>query len=53
MIPARSIFNEAYQASCWNDVAFIPATNEKAVSSEIPTCKEKNGDTFNAFYLLH
>ncbi len=24
-------FNEAYQASCWNDVAFIPATMKSSI----------------------
>ncbi|MGQ7113236.1 glycosyltransferase family 8 C-terminal domain-containing protein, partial [Escherichia sp. TWPC-MK] len=28
MFLCQKYFNEAYQASCWNDVAFIPATNE-------------------------
>ena len=46
--PCQKYFNEAYQASCWNDVAFIPATNEKQYQVKYQHAK-KNGDTFNAF----
>lgn len=46
--PCQKYFNEAYQASCWNDVAFIPATNEKQYQVKYQHVK-KNGDTFNAF----
>ncbi|EJK7337062.1 glycosyltransferase, partial [Escherichia coli] len=46
--PCQKYFNEAYQVSCWNDVAFIPATNEKQYQVKYQHAK-KNGDTFNAF----
>ncbi|MDU7282755.1 MAG: glycosyltransferase family 8 C-terminal domain-containing protein, partial [Escherichia coli] len=46
--PINTDFNEAYQVSCWNDVAFIPATNEKQYQVKYQHAK-KNGDTFNAF----
>ncbi|MBX8766285.1 glycosyltransferase [Shigella sonnei] len=46
--PCQKYFNEAYQASCWNDVEFIPATNEKQYQVKYQHAK-KNGDTFNAF----
>ncbi|MGQ7115266.1 glycosyltransferase family 8 C-terminal domain-containing protein, partial [Escherichia sp. TWPC-MK] len=39
----QKYFNEAYQASCWNDVAFIPATNEKQYQVKYQHAK-KNGD---------
>ena len=34
-------FNEAYQASCWNDVAFIPATNEQQYQVNNQQCIRK------------
>ncbi|MCC7989117.1 glycosyltransferase, partial [Escherichia coli] len=47
--PCQKYFNEAYQASCWNDVAFIPATNEKQYQVKSRHLK-RNGNIASSFY---
>ncbi len=47
--PCQKYFNEAYQASCWNDVAFIPATNEKQYQVKSRHLK-RNGNIPSSFY---
>ncbi|WP_395217035.1 glycosyltransferase family 8 C-terminal domain-containing protein, partial [Escherichia coli] len=47
--PCQNYFNEAYQASCWNDVAFIPATNEKQYQVKSRHLK-RNGNIASSFY---
>ncbi|WP_309545583.1 glycosyltransferase family 8 C-terminal domain-containing protein, partial [Klebsiella pneumoniae] len=37
------------QASCWNDVAFIPATNEKQYQVKSRHLK-RNGNIASSFY---
>lgn len=45
--PCQKYFNEAYQASCWNDVPYISAMNEKQYHVKYQHAR-KNGKLFVA-----